>query len=446
MDKGIVCSSLLVPSKGHTFIPSAPIRFASDYTPANDYDAATKIYVDLNGGGGGTYQPQQHLLYLSAAGPKTGYVADGLTLNKAFDNLADAVAAAITHTPTFTNRYVIYCEDAGIFPLSDNLSVPAYVSIYAPNINIASSVSARTLTLSNLSNVTVAVLGNTSLNVNIALDSITDGNTEQATIIKCNTIYGNISYSNLSLTIACAACIYASIAIYGSIDFTGNSGSLKVATKIWDGHFDFMPVENANILINADYIELHVASSVGVGANAIIKCSEMVGTDFITVTGSLILQIASAMLNSSSTWLTESTSPVSYPQPLPFYNPTGIIFVDSSNAINTVTVKVFAQRIGATVNIEIPNFEILFDATPGYLTQSVTTPFPSPMRVAVTNQLLPCLDYNVGTTAYTPTWALATMDTATGLLTIKAAGGVDFLAGHRQYLGPIVIVGLLPNP
>jgi hypothetical protein len=123
----------LVSKKGGTnVIRSAPIRFSSTWTPTDDHDAATKGYVDTHGGAS---QQQQNIIYYSTAGPRSGVTADGLTLDSAFGDLADAVTAANAVAGVST-PYTVFCSDAAEVTLTQNVTIGGYVSLWAPNMQL----------------------------------------------------------------------------------------------------------------------------------------------------------------------------------------------------------------------------------------------------------------------------------------------------------------------
>jgi hypothetical protein len=73
---------------------------------------------------------------------------NGLSYAKAKLTFTNAIAAASALTPSTTNRFVIVCEDAGIY--AESFTVPSWVSVYAPNVRIEG-----TITLQDDSNVIV---------------------------------------------------------------------------------------------------------------------------------------------------------------------------------------------------------------------------------------------------------------------------------------------------
>lgn len=152
----VLSTRTLVPYKGENHIKTGPLllptgytpvndsdaatklyvdehtRLPTGYTPANDYDAATKLYVDEHSGGS-TDVPQERIIYLSTAGAgdKT---QNGLTLNTAFSTLGAAISAA-NDAATETEPVVIYCED--LFNSTGDLyTLGNYVSIWGPNMQL----------------------------------------------------------------------------------------------------------------------------------------------------------------------------------------------------------------------------------------------------------------------------------------------------------------------
>jgi len=65
---------------------------------------------------------------------------DGLTINRAFLTFGAAIAAAVAAVPGAANRFVIYCEDDGIY--SEAITVPQYVDVHAANAKITSAAGA----------------------------------------------------------------------------------------------------------------------------------------------------------------------------------------------------------------------------------------------------------------------------------------------------------------
>lgn len=80
----------------------------------------------------------ENMLYVGKHGDD--WVNTGINISKAFRTFTAALAAAVAAGPLETNRYVLYCEDAGEY--AENLSLPAWVSIFAPNAKLLGSVAA----------------------------------------------------------------------------------------------------------------------------------------------------------------------------------------------------------------------------------------------------------------------------------------------------------------
>lgn len=157
--------NLVTERKGATdVVRSAPIRFASTWTPSDDHDAATKKYVDDNGSS--TPQEQQNMIYYSTAGPKDGVTADGLTLDSAFGDLSLAVAAANAAAAEAT-PYVVYCSDDGEVNVDAILGLSGYVSLWAPNLNVT----AEAIELTNHTAVTVRKFTGVVTMDNVAADA-----------------------------------------------------------------------------------------------------------------------------------------------------------------------------------------------------------------------------------------------------------------------------------
>jgi hypothetical protein len=158
-------ADILVPANaartGATRIRSSPLVFPTTYTPTNDRDAATKVYVDTHGGG--SSWPQQRIIYLSDAGPKTGSTADGLTLDTAYGAIVDAVDAANAAAEALGAQVVVHCSDAAIWAVSDSgvLTLSPKVSIWAP----ACRLEATELHMGNNNDVTLMSLSCTTIYV-----------------------------------------------------------------------------------------------------------------------------------------------------------------------------------------------------------------------------------------------------------------------------------------
>jgi hypothetical protein len=139
----------------HPLIQGTPIKMGlvNVPEPTTDSSAATKLYVDTHGGGGGT--EQLRIVYLSTAGSAS---PTGLTLDAAFGTLETAAAAA--NSLAASHPVVIVCMDAGVFtPLAD-VVLNHRVSLYAPNAVITGTQS-LTMTLgSELAVDTISMSGN----------------------------------------------------------------------------------------------------------------------------------------------------------------------------------------------------------------------------------------------------------------------------------------------
>lgn len=99
------------------------------------------------GGGGGAANPIslpgiQQVLFVDKT--SSVYVANG-TIQFPYNTFAAAIAAAAALTPGPANRIGIVCFDAGIY--TENITVPRYVSIHAPNATLQPAAAAVTLTV-----------------------------------------------------------------------------------------------------------------------------------------------------------------------------------------------------------------------------------------------------------------------------------------------------------
>lgn len=227
-----------------------PLRLPSSYVPSTARDIATKAYVDVSMGSM-TGVPQDSIIYLTSAGSTT---PDGLTINTAFSNIEQAIIAANAIAGDVTQKAVVWCGDAGVFSLSNPVTLSPYVSIYAPNATIDGQ-NNNTLSLSTSSHLVVAacnvnievigpsppdpyefctieakILGNGTLTINPSEESsnvalniersnralIVNGTTAQ------NKVSGYIGWTNQAITVNGGSLHLTSDTLY---DLTAKSGS-----------------------------------------------------------------------------------------------------------------------------------------------------------------------------------------------------------------------------
>ncbi len=94
-------------------------------------------------GAGGKYifnAEQLNILYIGKHGDDGN---NGKTIASAFLTFAAAIAAAVAQTPSSSNRVAIQCLDSGIY--TEDISVPSYVLVNAPNASLQGVVTALTI-------------------------------------------------------------------------------------------------------------------------------------------------------------------------------------------------------------------------------------------------------------------------------------------------------------
>jgi len=96
--------------------------------------SATNVFATMVDIAGASDIPQQQIYYWAEAGSSSG---TGLYLNAALDTVYNAVSKAAALSPTSTNKFVAYCQDAKIETITTTLSIPSYVGVYAPNVTFA---------------------------------------------------------------------------------------------------------------------------------------------------------------------------------------------------------------------------------------------------------------------------------------------------------------------
>jgi len=86
---------------------------------------------------------RQNLLFVGKHG-SDGY--DGLTPDKSFLTFGAALTAAGVAGPTSTNRFVVLCQDAGVY--DEQITVDAYVDVFAPSASLNPTAAGTALTVS----------------------------------------------------------------------------------------------------------------------------------------------------------------------------------------------------------------------------------------------------------------------------------------------------------
>jgi len=444
MDRRIVRTSQLVAPKGATRIQSSAISFSSDYSPTSDYDAATKIYVDTHGGGGGASRPQVQMIYFSTAGAPVGTTPDGTTLSKAFTGITSALAAAVSHTPSVNNPYALYCEDAGIFEIGADLILPAYVSIYAPNISIVSdSATARTITVFNNCCVTVANLGSAAANINITWDSETLAENVGLSHVRCNTARSNILCSNSGATVV-QGLFVADMLLMGDLSFAGPGPTYGVMASRFVGTFHVTSPTGSLEFISND-ITLNAACVLSSSARMHLKYDSIVGIQNITVSNDAHLFISDPNINitdNTTPWLT-STSTVATVYLQPYHFVGALDFQVSTFATDHQSVTAFTQRLQDTIDIEIPVFKLAITTSDGKIVQSLATILPTPLLCEVSDVLAPCMVYNSGGGPGSPSYVTVNTTTFTNRISFSLTSGNDFVTGWTYVIGPTLITASL---
>jgi hypothetical protein len=293
--------NLVTKRKGTNVIRSAPIQFPSTWTPTNDYDAATKIYVDTHGGG--SSQQQEHIIYYSKAGPKQGVTADGLTLNSAFGDLSAAIVAANVIAEDRT-PCVVHCSDAGKVTVDAVITLHTNVSLYAPDLDLTA--------------------------VGIELD--------HNTAVALNTYRGDVSM-NSSIPSG-AAQFWCGSSLIGNLSSarTSDTHNIGVRTPTFNGNINISSdAANRNWYLDCDYFTGDI--SVASGCQLFVRSKFMrllntektiagtayIDTDFlidsninnILVTGSLCIRSNYSVKSEVPLWFTEiQRAYLSYPMTL----------------------------------------------------------------------------------------------------------------------------------
>ncbi|MDR3540706.1 MAG: hypothetical protein P4L69_07010 [Desulfosporosinus sp.] len=350
-----VSANFLVPANVQGFIDSAPLLFPSRYVPSRLNAAATVSYVNSMSGGS---TPQKNIIYMSAVGSTA---PDGLTLSTAFDNLADAVAAAAAATPAYDNRFVVYCTDAMTLSLTQNLTVPSWVDIYAPNAYIDDS--AFTLTIEYPNTVTVL-----TCNVANIVFSSMGVEAPQGVVIP---IFSTLNARNVGSAITVSQQAYVLLNIDASFNMAivARAGGFVICNcNVWSGSLDMTDSggeQSGLVFINSSMLLL-TNSVISAGA---VSVSTVIYQGDITVSGNGVLSWGSSTpLDDEFSQLIESTpglisfrSPMSsVSRTLRFYTTFNIEGGGTTDRL-MFTVPVNVTRTGTNVKIEMSGFRLTED-------------------------------------------------------------------------------------
>jgi hypothetical protein len=173
----------------------------------------------------------ENILYVGKGGNDSN---NGKTINTRFLTFGAAITQAISETPSSSNRFAIYCEDAGAY--TENLNVPEWCGIIAPN---------------------ALIQGNHTITQNSLLNSFRLVATSGVAVTKSTgTGQGSIICPKIILSNGANGVLCTS----GGINYTGQDIEVENGCSIGD-------ISTGEIRVNIQKINI-TGTGVGVGINA----------------------------------------------------------------------------------------------------------------------------------------------------------------------------------
>jgi hypothetical protein len=423
MSQGVLfdpASRLVTKRGGLDVIRSAPMRFASTWTPTNDYDIATKEYADTHGGS--APQEQVNMIYYSKAGPKEGVTADGLTLDSAFGDLAAAIAAA-NAAAGVNAPYVVSCSDADVVTLTEEITVASYVSLCAPNMSLVFTGDMTGFSFAGTSSVSVYdyngyVLSEvSSANVNIA----------------CNRGFrGNVSISADSCFLSLRCETFNAIVNPGGPDSLVNIDCATTMTMNLIMTNDSLVFAHAGVFIFGDS-SISGHGILSVTANIIDHTT----VENLIVDNSIVMLRASNLFTSSGMgWITETNNASVYLGYPVTYDTTQMEFtLEGSAPSQTVTVDMLVYKTSSFSYMHFGSIFILDQHSGTHLVSADAIPsrFLAQDVVNSTANIL-------GHDNHSAVMSTATVDHGTGIVTIRPRGGGNYSGTSNLFVPDFCIM------